>query len=517
MLEEKFHKSLLERARLEGELETIQQSNQDELEALRNQNSSFREEIKTERSHLQAEVTKERDKAINLEQELKYLTDEIIRKESKHNKEVQSFGERLEDMKNMKELAEQELKTLHKITEENVVELKKGYERQLEESQNDIRALQEEKVKMEQEYELFRKKAENQLGVKNRDINQMERELFFLKGTLQQRKAEVEKMQMCAIELEREKGRLAGVLASQKTLREHVVKMESEIATRESALLEAGNELQRLMKDKELQQRTASEKIVGLETQLTNIRQEKKNLQDSFRKERQGTVALRREIEENANEKADLIKRLSGAENQIKQLQEKIKSEGVEMKRCRSQLEGLRETFAEEHILRENLQTRLESVLEQQAAKDRKMESLEWEVTRRTKEVEYLKEQLRIMEERQQLEMENLKTALQVSRSETSSLRSELSEARKAKCSYQTKTFELKDSLLTARQVTESLKQELFVRRQELNSLVNDVLASSNLQLLQEEVTKKREVMSDYEETRDDTDGAKKESTNTFR
>lgn len=76
MLEEKFHKSLLERARLEGELETIQQSNQDELEALRNQNSSFREEIKTERSHLQAEVTKERDKAINLEQELKYLTDE---------------------------------------------------------------------------------------------------------------------------------------------------------------------------------------------------------------------------------------------------------------------------------------------------------------------------------------------------------------------------------------------------------------------------------------------------------
>ena len=187
------------------------------------------------------------------------------------------------------------------------------------------------------------------------------------------------------------------------------------------------------------------------------------------------------------------------------------------MKRCRSQLEGLRETFAEEHILRENLQTRLEAVLEQEVAKDRKMESLEWEVTRRTKEVEYLKEQLRIMEERQQLEMENLKTALQVSRSETSSLRSELSEARKAKCSYQTKTFELKDSLLTARQVTESLKQELFVRRQELNSLVNDVLASSNLQLLQEEVTKKREVMSDYEETRDNTDGAKKESTNTFR
>lgn len=517
MLEEKFHKSLLERARLEGELETTQQSNQDELEALRNQNSSFREEITTERTHLQAEVTKERDKVINLEQELKYLMDEIIRKEGKHNQELQSYGETLEEMKNMKELAEQELKTLHKITEQSVAELKKSYESQLEEAQNDVLALQEEKVNMEQEYEVFRKKAESQLGVKNRDISQMEKELSFLKETLQQRKAEVEKMQMCAIELEREKGRLAGVLASQKTLREHVVKMEGEIATRESVLLEAANELQRLKKDKELQQKTASEKIGSLETQLTNVRQEKKNLQDSFRKERQENVALRSEIEENANEKVDLIKNLSGAEKQIKQLQEKVKSEGDELKRCISQLEGLKESFAEEQTARDNSQRRLEVVLEQEAAKDRRMESLEWEVTRRTKEVEYLKEQLRMMEERQQLEMENLKTALQVSRSETTSLRSELSKARKAKCTYQTKTFELKDSLLTARQVTESLKQELFVKRQELNSLVNDVLASSNLLLLQEEVTRKREALSDCEETRDDTDGAKKEFTNTFR
>ena len=517
MLEENFHKSLLERARLEGELETIQQSNQDELEALRNQNSSLREEIKTDRTHLQAEVTKERDKAINLEQELKYLTDEIVRKESKHNQELQSFEETLEEMKSMKELAEQELKTLHKIAEQSVVELKKSYESQLEEAQNDVLALQEEKVKVEREYEVFRKKVEKQLGVKNRDISQMEKELSFLKETLQQRKAEVEKMQMCAIQLERQKGRMAGVLASQKTLREHVVKMEGEIATRESALLEAANEFQRLKKDKESQQKTASEKIGSLETQLTNIRQEKANLHDSFRKERQGNAALRREIEENANEKADLIKKSSGAEKQIKLLQEKVKSEGDEVKRCRSQLEVLKESFAEEQTARDNLQRRLEAVLEQEAAKDRRMESLEWEVTRRSKEVEYLKEQLRMMEERQQLEMENLKTALQVSRSETTSLRSELSEARKAKCSFQTKSFELKDSLLTARKLTESLKQELFVKRQELNSLVNDVLASSNLQLLQTEVTRKREAISNCEESRDDTDGAEKETTNTFR
>ncbi|KAL9981812.1 hypothetical protein ACROYT_G010567 [Oculina patagonica] len=517
VLEEKFHKSLLERAKLEGELETTRHSNQDELNALRNQNASLKEEIKTEKTHLQTEVTKERDKAINLEQELKYLTDELIRKERKHNQEIQSFGETIQQMKNRKKLAEQELKKLHKITEQNVAELKKSYESQLEDAQNDLLALQQEKVKMEQDYEVFKKKAANDLGVKNRDISQMKKELSFLKETLKEKKTEVKKMQICAIELEREKGRLAGVLASQRTLREHVVKMEGEIATRESALLEAANELARLKKDQELQQKSAGEKIGSLETQLTNLRQEKKNLQDSFRKERQENAALRSKVEDTESDKAELVKKLSGAGKEIKQLQEEVKSEGDEAKKYRFQLEGVKKSFADEQTARENLQRRLEEMLNQEAAKDRRLESLEWEVTRRTKEVEYLKEQLRMMEERQQLEMENLKTALQVSRSETTSLRSELSEARKAKCSFQTKTFELKDSLLAARQVTESLKQELFVKRQELNSLVQDVLASRNLRLLQEEVTRKRETMSDCDETRDDTDAASKLSTTSFR
>ena len=518
MLEEKFHKSLLERARLEGELETTQQSNQDELDTLRNQNDSLKEEIKTERTHLQTAVTKERDKVINLEQEVKYLMDKIIRKESKHKQEVQSFGESLEEMKSRKELAEEELKKLHKITEQSVVELKKSCESQLEEARNDLRALAQEKDKMEQEYEVFQKNAANQLGVKDREISQMEKEISVLKETLMKRKTEVEKMQICAIELEREKGRLAGVLASQRTLREHVVKMEGEIATRESALLEAANELARLKKDKELQQKSASEKIGSLETQLANVRQEKKNLLDCFRKERQDNAALRSKVEETEGDKAELVKKLSGVETAIKQLQEKIKSESDEANRYRSQLEGVKKSFADEQTAREDSQRRLEGVLEQEAVKERRMESLEWEVTRRTKEVEYLKEQLRMMEERQQLEMENLKTALQVSRSEATSLRSELSEARKAKCSFQTKTFELKDSLLAARQVTESLKQELFVKHQELNSLLQNVLASRNLRLLQEEVTRRRETMStDCEETRDDTDAISKSSTTTLR
>lgn len=502
---------------MEGELETTQQSNKDEVESLRSLNASLREEIKTEKLHLETEVTKERDKTINLEQEVQFLTDKMSRKESRYNQELRSVAESLEDMKSRKEIAEHELKKFHEITEQSVVELKRKYERQLEGVQGDLVALQHEKFKLEQTYDAFQKKTANDLAIKCREMSQMEKEVTFLKGMLKQTKAEAEKMQLCAIELEREKGRLAGVQASQRTLREHVVKMENEIATRESALLEMTSEVERLKKEDEMQRKTASERIKMLETQLTNLRQESKHLQDSFRKQRQENVILRNEVEEKASESLELMKKLSCTQKEMKQLQEKVKDEGNETERCRSQLEIVKGSLAEEQSVRENLQRRLETVLEQEAAKDSRVQSLGWELNRRAKEVECLKEQLRIMEERQQLELENLKTALQVSRSETTSLRSDLSEARKTKCAYQTKTFELKDSLLTARQITESLKQELFVKRQELNSLLKDVLAARNLQLLQEEVTKKREAMSDFEESQDDTDAAYRVPTSCFR
>ena len=507
----------MERARLEGELETTQQSNKDEIESLRSQNASLREDVKTEKINLQAEVTRERDKAINLEQELKFMTDEMNRKERQFNEELQAVKESLEDVKSKKETVEKELKKLRENTEQNVVELKKRYDSQLEGLQDDISALQNEKVKLEQSYDALKKKSANELVVKSREMCQMEKEVSFLKGMLKQTKAEAEKMQLCAVELEREKGRLAGVLASQRTLREHVVKMEGEIATRESALLEMTNEVERLKKEDEMQRKTASERIGMLETQLNVAGQESKKLQDSLRKERQQSVSLRSEVEERESEREELMKKFGGAEKEIRQLQEKVKNEGNEAKRCRSQLEIVKGNFAEEQTKREHLQRRLEVVLEQEAAKNSRVESLEWELSRRIKEVEYLKEQVRIMEERQQLELENLKTALQVSRSETTSLRSDLSEARKAKYAYQTKTFELKDSLLAARQITESLKQELFVKRQEMKSLLEDVLAARNLKLLQEETTKKKEAIAGDDGTRDGTDAANREARSCFR
>ena len=96
---------------------------------------------------LQAEVTKERDKVINLEQELKFLTDETQRKEILYNQELQITEASLGEMKSRKEIAEQELKKLHELTEERIEELKNGYKSKLEGLKHELDSVHHEKVR----------------------------------------------------------------------------------------------------------------------------------------------------------------------------------------------------------------------------------------------------------------------------------------------------------------------------------------------------------------------------------
>ena len=142
----------MERARLEGELETTKNSNKEENEVLKSQNATIREESKKEKMLLQAEVTKERDKVINMEQELKFLTDEIKRKEMLYNQELQTTEASLEEMKSRKEIAERELKKLHELTEERIEELKNSYKSKLEGLKHELDSVHHEKVRKSLRY-----------------------------------------------------------------------------------------------------------------------------------------------------------------------------------------------------------------------------------------------------------------------------------------------------------------------------------------------------------------------------
>ena len=487
-LEEKFQKSLLVQARLEGELETTRKTNEDEINALRNQNARLKEERNTEQINLQRDVLKERDHAINLEQELKFVKEEMARTITEYNNKLQAVKDALKDEKNLKEAAEGEVKKLYMISERRIDDMRKTFDSKRAQLQNDLVVVQRDKEQIEQAFATFQTSSKNRILAKDNEVKKLETELFFVNKELMQRKAEVEKLQMCAIEVEREKGRLAGVLASQKTLREHVIRMEKEVAIKEAALSEMTSEAETYKTESKSQQKIAYERISKLETMERDQMRQLQDLREKFRRQRRENVTLRRELELEKREQEEVVKKLNATEKETQRLRENVNRERSDAKRWLSQLEITKRSLDEEEVLTGELKRRLSLHDEQDKAKENQMATLEWQACQRVKEVEFLKEQLKLVEERQQLELENLKTALQVSRSEATSLRTDLSDVRKAKCAYQTQTFELKDAVLSSRQLAEMLKQELFVKRQELVFLTNNVLSAKNLDLLQEEV-----------------------------
>lgn len=157
LLEEKLHHSRLERARLEGEFQTTQQSNKDEVELLKRENESLREKDQAEAIQMQTEVTRQRDKAINLEQEVKFMADEMKRRESQYKEGLQAFEENLEELKTRKEVAEQDLRKLRVVADQTVVDMKRNYESRLEVLQQEFSGLQRGKMSLEQNYEDLKK------------------------------------------------------------------------------------------------------------------------------------------------------------------------------------------------------------------------------------------------------------------------------------------------------------------------------------------------------------------------
>lgn len=491
-VEEKLLESLAEKARIEGELETTQRIWDEEANSIKSHNQRLKEEVAGVTRNFQCELLKERDKVINLEQELERAREELSEKEDTFLLDLQAVEDKLEQEKQGKEAAETQLKKLYKATEHSVNQLKKKYQEELQQVQARIASLLEAKGSVERELAQVKKQSTSQLETLTQEVRRLKTELASTRNTLKLRQEEVSRMQLVAIELEREKGRCAGVLASQRTLRAHAAKLEETMATQEAALAETRSNFECAEREREFQQKKASEKIALLESTLKTQRNMTQELRSFIRNEKKEKAKLKEVYQENAQELEETREKLTTATSECQRLVEEVERVNVEVKKYLDQLESVRAEFQESQLARGWLQTQVNALHDEEKVKEDHVAVLQWETEQRQREVEYLKEQLRLVEERQQMELENLKSALQVSRSEATTIRAELSDVRKAKCVNQSEMFQLKDSLLSAKQRTECVRQQLFAKCQELDAITNAIHVATDLHQLKEEVSRDR-------------------------
>lgn len=490
-LEDKLQNSLKEKARLEGLLETTQKNAEEELRALTMQNKSLKQEMISIQHNSQKEISLCKARESTLERQLEENNAELSDKLDKHNFEFQCVKEELQQVKESKEESERELQQLHRVTELSVRELKKKYDGQCSQVRAELDSLLEERNRLVQEHEEFKEQSLIRQERQAEYCSNIEQELNAAKEALDQNKHEIEQMNLMAIELEREKGRLAGVMASQNTLRQHSVKLEETIAHREAEIAELTAELGRQRKEKEMQETAQKKRLSMLESNLKSQRDNSQHLQSSLNLEKRENTKLRMQLQEKSDDLEKLQKELKAAFREVKDLEDMYNRARAESKLHKNKLEVVVQELDQSREVCDVLQKELAEFTEHKQVKDEQILSLDWETNQRSREVEYLKDQMRISEERQQMEIENMKTAVQVARTEATSLRSELADARKSKSSYQTEVFKLKDRLLASRQETDLVKEELFRKCQEYKNLKEAVISEADLSEIREELKTK--------------------------
>uniref|UniRef100_A0A8C2XJY1 Golgin A3 n=1 Tax=Cyclopterus lumpus TaxID=8103 RepID=A0A8C2XJY1_CYCLU len=277
-----------------------------------------------------------------------------------------------------------------------------------------------------------------------------------------------------ALELEHEKGKLAGLAQSHNTLREHSNILESALAKREADLVQLNLQVQAVLKRKEEEDQQMKQVVqtlqLALEKEKTKVNDLKEQVAtakaeaDHNRRHYRAAMLELSEIKKDLQAKVDVVKALQSESHKLQAQDEQHAQE----------VSRFQEELAEAHSQLQILQKQLDEELAKQPLTNQEVEDLKWEVEQRQREIEAQKQQLEMMEQCQHRELDNLQRALQNIKIELESVQDELNGTRKDKFMLQAKVGELRNSMKTVllqnQQLKQDLKQSRLRKRMELKS-----------------------------------------------
>ncbi|KXJ18172.1 golgin subfamily A member 3 [Exaiptasia diaphana] len=482
-VEKKYYDSCSEKAKLEGELESTKRALEDYTTTKQVEHESLKHEMNQVKSAFQYEATRHRDEAINLKQEIEFMKGQLAQKRKQHKNEVAALEKKLTEIE---ETMEQEKVDVRKRFEDLVSAASEKLEREKTERKQEISALNQEKQFLTIKCTELEERAKNAAAMQQNRIHTLESELRVAKIAIEDKKRELEKLLLLSVELEREKGRLAGLRTSQKALREHCSNVEELSASRELKISKLQTKLEDVTLEKETQRKEAQSKLIQLESTLKTQSERIDDLRLCLGSERKQTSQLKIKLNTNEQEAENTLKKLTKAYVDLENASSKCEKSVQELKDKEKIQQELRRDVKSSQAIAQTLENENQILKEREKIQNDLTQAIEWKLNQRSKELEYAKEQLRLSDERHQSEIETLKTAIQVVKSEAAYLRREVSIARKSKCENQEKYFTSRDELISARQETQITKQDLFAASQQLRYLKSAILNSLDMKELQE-------------------------------
>ncbi|WAR03772.1 GOGA3-like protein [Mya arenaria] len=403
------------RAKMEGEKE-MKNAGVDNAEYKKVQDEciQLKEKLETIGKDSKKDVLKQKARVAKLSQDLNAVKGELVERQKVFDENMEVLGGKLREVAAERERLDTELTMTHRKYEFSMIEQKDHIDAELQKVAGELQQAHLEKQSMEAEFSEAGRAWEAELARYQERLGQLEHELGTTREELQE--AQTHATQDLQLQLEKEKGRLAGLMQSNATLKQHVSQLESALAGRESVLQEMQTALHEAARENEHSLHENLRRVTELEGSLQRER-------DSHRDVRKQNESLKGDVETLQGDMVQRQQEVGLLQAQLESSRQEVQSQRAEMSAMEGESRAVqRELERLQQLLRDNLAR--EPVVQEQ-------------IKARNRELTAAHEQLSLSEERQVAEINNVRQLLQEKSGEVDSLKTDIAVLRQEKHSQQ--------------------------------------------------------------------------------
>uniref|UniRef100_A0A3B3Y5Y0 Golgin A3 n=1 Tax=Poecilia mexicana TaxID=48701 RepID=A0A3B3Y5Y0_9TELE len=447
-----------ERDQLETQIQSLQ-FDQSQLTAATQENESLRKQVEQMEAEAKKAISEQKVRMKRLGTDLTSAQKDMKAKHKAYENAVGILSRRLQEALTDKETAEAELAKLR-------AQLSDGGNSQA--LQEKIEALQAELQTVTKSKTMLEKELQEVITLTSTELEDYQEKVLELEDELQESrcfKKRIRKLEEAnkklALELEHEKGKLAGLSQSHNALREHANILESALAKREADLVQLNLQVQAVLQRKEEEDQQMKQLVETLQLALEKEKTKVKDLKEQVAAAKAEAAHNRRHYRAAMLELSEIKKDLQAKEDLVKALQSEAQKLQAQDDQHAQDVSRFQQELAEAHSQLQILRKQLDEELAKQPLTNQEVEDLKWEVEQRQREIEAQKQQLEMMEQCHHRELDNLQIALQNIKVELDTVQEELSSTRKDKFMLQAKVGELRNSMKTLLLQNQQLKQDL--------------------------------------------------------
>uniref|UniRef100_A0A8C5DZW8 Golgin A3 n=1 Tax=Gouania willdenowi TaxID=441366 RepID=A0A8C5DZW8_GOUWI len=447
-----------ERDQLEHQIQSLQ-FDQNQLGAVTQENVGLRKRVEQMEAEAKKAISEQKVRMKRLGTDLTSAQREMKAKHKAYENAVGILSRRLQEALTDKETAEAELGKLKSQLEDGGNS--QALQEKFETLQTELQGVTANKMMLEKELQEV-------ISLTSTELEEYQEKVLELEDELQESrcfKKRIRKLEdankKLALELEREKGKLAGLAQSHSSLREHANILESALAKREADLVHLNLQVQAVLKRKEEEDQQMKHVVQTLQLALEKEKTKVNNLKEQVAAAKAEAAHNRRHYRAAMLELTEIKKDLQAKDDLVKNMQSeanRIQSQDEEHAR---EVSKFQEELSEAYLLLQTLQRKLDEELAKQPLTNQEVEDLKWEVEQRQRELEVQKQQQEMIEQCHHKELDNLQTALQNIKVELELVQEELGSTRKDKFMLQAKVGELRNGMKSVLLQNQQLKQDI--------------------------------------------------------